>query len=213
MPHASIIRRAALALLSCSVAVPAGLAAQHSNMKASELRADMRKLWEDHITWTRLYIVDATGNLPEKDATLQRLLKNQTDLGNAIKPFYGDAAGEKLTGLLKTHITIAGEIVDAAMKGDEAKKADAAKRWTANADELAVFLSGANPTNWPVEDLKHMLHSHLDLTTQEVTAHLQKKWEDDIEAYDKVHVQILQMADALAMGIAKQFPQKVVAEQ
>jgi hypothetical protein len=195
--------------VSCSVAVPAGLAAQHSNLKASELRADMRKLWEDHITWTRLYIVDATGNLPEKDATLQRLLKNQTDLGNAIKPFYGDAAGEKLTGLLKTHITVAGEIIDAAMKGDEAKKDDAAKRWTANADELAVFLSGANPTNWPVEDLKHMLHSHLDLTTQEVTAHLQKKWEDDIEAYDKIHVQILQMADALAMGIAKQFPQKV----
>ena len=206
MPGATLTRPR---IVSCSVAVPAGLAAQHSNLKASELRADMRKLWEDHITWTRLYIVDATGNLPEKDATLQRLLKNQTDLGNAIKPFYGDAAGEKLTGLLKTHITVAGEIIDAAMKGDEAKKDDAAKRWTANADELAVFLSGANPTNWPVEDLKHMLHSHLDLTTQEVTAHLQKKWEDDIEAYDKIHVQILQMADALAMGIAKQFPQKV----
>src|SRR5678815_2469589 len=74
---------------------------------AQGLRNDMRKLWEDHITWTRLYIVSAAANLPNKDATAQRLLQNQTDIGNAIKPFYGDAAGVKLTGLLKDHILIA----------------------------------------------------------------------------------------------------------
>src|SRR5262245_7107414 len=119
MPHPlTTARRAALAVLLCSIAPSAGLTAQ--GMKASELRADMLKPCEDHITWTLPYIVDATRNLPEKDATLQRLLKNQTDIGNAIKPFYGDAAGEKLTGLLKTHITIAGEIVAAAMAGDNA---------------------------------------------------------------------------------------------
>ena len=82
--------------------------------------ADMRKLWEDHITWTRLYIVDAIGGLPEKAATTQRLLQNQVDLGNAIKPFYGDAAGAKLTSLLRDHILIAAELIDAAKAGDSA---------------------------------------------------------------------------------------------
>ena len=179
-------------------------------MKAGggELRAELRRLWEDHALWTRLYIVTAAANHPAKDATAARLLKNQEDLGNAIKPFYGDAAGSKLTELLKTHIMIATEIVDAAMKAEAAKKDDAVKRWGANADEIATFLSGANP-HWPLADLKAMLHEHLTLTTEEAVAELGKQWDASIAAYDKVKAQMLKMADALASGIARQHPQKV----
>src|SRR5215467_3241262 len=169
-------------------------AAEGSAAAKSDLRSAMRKLWEDHVTWTRLYIVEATANLPEKDATAQRLLRNQNDIGDAIKPFYGDAAGNKLTELLKSHITIAVEIIDAAMKSDDAKKADAVKRWSANADDIATLLSGANPKNWPLADMKKMLHDHLDLTTAELVAHLQKDWPGDVAAYDKVHDEILKMA-------------------
>lgn len=176
--------------------------------KGSSLRADMRKLWEDHIAWTRLYIVTAAAKLPEKDVTAQRLLRNQEDIGNAIKPFYGDAAGTKLTGLLKSHITIATEVIDAAMKADEPKKTDAMKRWGANADEIATFLSGANPAHWPLAEMKAMLHSHLDLTTQEVVAQLTKDWAGSVAAYDMIHDQMLKMADALSTGILKQFPGK-----
>ena len=177
---------------------------------AADLRSAMRKLWEDHITWTRLYIVSAAANLPEKNATAARLLRNQDDIGNAIKPFYGDAAGTQLTALLKGHIMIATEIEDAAMKGEQARVTSASARWTANADSIAVFLNKANPSNWPLPTLKSMLHSHLDLTTQEVVAHLHKDWPADIAAYDRVHDEILTMADALSSGIAKQFPDKVM---
>jgi hypothetical protein len=174
-----------------------------------ELRQGMRELWEDHITWTRLYIVSATADLPEKDATAKRLLQNQTDIGNAIKPFYGNAAGDKLTALLEDHISIAVEIIDAARKGDAAKKDDAVKRWSANADDIATFLSGANPKNWPPAEMKKMMHDHLDATTAELVAHLQKDWDAGVAAYDKVHDQILKMADMLSNGIIKQFPGKV----
>lgn len=108
----------------------------------------MRKLWEDHITWTRVFIISAAGDLPDKATATDRLLQNQVDIGNAIKPYYGDAAGNKLTTLLKEHITTAGEIVAAAKAGDKAKQDDATKRWYANADQIADFLSGANPKNW-----------------------------------------------------------------
>jgi hypothetical protein len=103
----------------------------------------MRKLWEDHITWTRVFVLSALADLPDKQATTDRLLANQVDIGNAIKPYYGDAAGEKLTSLLKTHITTAAELVSAAKAKDNAKVDDAKKRWYANADEIAVFLSTA----------------------------------------------------------------------
>ncbi len=174
----------------------------------SDFRSDMRKLWEDHITWTRLYIVSAVGNLPDKDATAKRLLQNQTDIGNAIKPFYGAAAGDKLGALLKDHIMIATEVIDAAQKGDKAKQDDAAKRWGANADDIATLLSGANPKQWPLGEMKKMMKEHLDLTTAEVVAQLTKDWTGSVAAYDKVHTQILHMADMLSSGIEKQFPDK-----
>jgi hypothetical protein len=168
----------------------------------------MRKLWEDHITWTRLYIVNALADLPSKDQTAQRLLQNQIDIGNAVKPFYGDAAGEKLSALLKDHILTAAALIDAAKAGDTAKKEEASKRWYVNADEIASFLSGANPKNWPLPEMKSMMHKHLDLTTAEVVAGLKKDWTADISAYDEVHGQILKMADMLSGGIVKQFPNK-----
>lgn len=178
--------------------------------KEDSLRRDMRRLWEDHVTWTRLYIVSATADLPDKDATAKRLLQNQVDLGDAIKPFYGTAAGDKLTALLKDHILIAVDIIDAAKKGDGAKKDEAVKRWNANADDIAIFLSGANSKNWPQADMKKMMHDHLDATTDELVAHLKKDWTADVAAYDKVHDQVLKMADMLSDGIARQFPDKLM---
>jgi hypothetical protein len=175
-------------------------------LPATDFRNAMRKLWEDHITWTRLYIVSAVADLPDKDATTKRLLQNQTDIGNAIKPFYGDAAGDKLTALLKDHILIAAELIDAARAGDTAKKEDATKRWSANADDIASFLSGANPKNWPLAEMKSMMHEHLEVTTAEVVARLKKDWTADVSAYEKVHEQILKMADMLSSGIIEQFP-------
>jgi hypothetical protein len=181
---------------------------QAAPLAKSDLREAMDKLWEDHVSWTRLYIFSATASLPDKDATAQRLLQNQLDIGNAIKPIYGDAVGEKLAELLKDHIMIATEIIDAGKAGDSVKKDEPSNRWNANADDIAAFLSEANPKNWPIAEMKKMMRDHLDLTTAEVVVRLQGDWAADIAAYEKVHTQILKMADMLSTGIIKQFPNK-----
>lgn len=173
-----------------------------------ELRLGMRKLWEDHITWTRLYIVEAIGNLPSKDSTAARLLKNQEDIGNAIKPYYGDEAGNKLTALLKTHIAGAVDVLSAAKAGDKKRLADANKAWYDNANDIAVFLASANPTNWPSDAMKEGMKMHLDLTLSEAVAQLQGDYAASDSDYDKVHNHILGLADTLTDGIIKQFPQK-----
>ncbi|HET6646701.1 MAG TPA: hypothetical protein VFH01_05195 [Pyrinomonadaceae bacterium] len=168
----------------------------------------MRKLWEDHITWTRVFIISAAADLPDKAAATERLLQNQVDVGNAIKPYYGDAAGNQLTTLLKEHITTAAEVVSAAKAGDKAKQDDATKRWFTNADQIADFLSKANPKSWPQAEMRKMMRDHLSLTTEEVVARLQGNWATDIAAYDKVHEQILHMADMLSAGIISQHAAK-----
>ena len=208
----SLILVIAALLASTAGALAQSQRSQHSPlMDRDTFNADMRKLWEDHITWTRLYIVSALGGLPDKDATAQRLLQNQADLGNAIKPFYGDAAGTQLTGLLRDHILIAAELIDAAKVGDSAKQDAATKRWFANADDIATFLNGANPKSWPLADGKKMMRDHLTLTTREVVAHLKKDWAASIASYDEIHTQILHMADMLSSGIEAQFPDKFKA--
>jgi len=192
---------------------PAQTDVRHTHSAATgqtaHLRRDMRKLWEDHVSWTRLYIISALADLPDKDATSKRLIQNQADIGDAVKPFYGDDAGNKLTALLKDHILVAVDLIDAAKANDKAKQNDATRRWQANADEIATFLSKANPQNWPEAEMKSMMREHLDLTTQEVVARLKKNWSEDVSTYEKVHNQALHMADMFSDGIAKQFPDKV----
>jgi hypothetical protein len=168
----------------------------------------MRKLWEDHITWTRLFIVSAAADLPDTGVTAERLLQNQTDIGNAIKPFYGDAAGTQLTALLRDHIIIAGDILAAAKSGDAPTTEANSARWYANGEEIAAFLSAANPDAWPAPEMNAMMTEHLDLTLEEAVARLQGNYAADIAAYEKIHASILEMADMLSAGIITQFPRE-----
>lgn len=173
-------------------------------------RQDMRKLWEDHITWTRLYIVSAAADLPDLDATAGRLLQNQTDIGNAVGSFYGSDAGAALTDLLDEHILIAVDLLSAAKAGDDAAVKENSDRWYANADQIADFLAAANPA-WSADALRTMMHMHLDQTLAEATARLTRDWEADIAAYDAVHLHILDLADTLSAGIIEQFPDRFTA--
>ena len=166
----------------------------------------MRKLWEDHITWTRMFIVEFAAGSAATQPTLDRLLQNQVDIGDAIQPFYGQAAGDRLTELLTDHILVAGDILSAAKAGDQDAVDEAVARWYANADDIAMFLAAANPSNWPFDEMRAMLRDHLDLTLAEAVARLQGRFEADIAAYEDVHVQALEMADMLSAGIIDQFP-------
>jgi hypothetical protein len=181
------------------------MAMPHVSPKAATFQAAMSKLWEDHIVWTRMVIVDFAAGLPDLKTAEARLLRNQTDIGNAIKPFYGAAAGNKLTSLLRTHILEAVPVLAAAKAGDKAKLTQALAAWYANARQIAAFLSKANPRNWPLKMMNTMMRQHLALTTKEATARLQGNWSADVAAYDQVHAEILQMADMLSSGIIRQF--------
>jgi len=176
--------------------------------KQVALRTEMRRLWEDHITWTRLAIISLTTGSPDTDATVARLLRNQTDIGNAVKPYYGRAAGNELTRQLRTHILIAADLLAAAKASNSAKLADAQARWAKNGDEIAAVLNSVNPRHWKLARMKAELSMHLKLTTEEAVARLQADWNADVVAYDKIHRHALHMSDLLSNGIIKQFPKR-----
>jgi hypothetical protein len=190
---------------------PAGVhpsSAETITRRELSLRRDMRQLWEDHIVWTRLAIISLTTGSPDTEATVARLLKNQTHIGNAVKPFYGKAAGNELTRQLRQHILIAADVVAAAKAGNQAKLADAQARWARNGDNIAKVLASVNARYWKLATMKAELRTHLRLTTDEAVARLTGDWKADVAAYDKIHRHALHMSDLLSAGIVKQFPKR-----
>jgi hypothetical protein len=198
------------ALQVASVAGAAQAAHGHESTAlspAATLRHDMRALWSDHVIWTRDYIVAAVADQPDQQAAASRLMKNQEDIGAAVAVYYGQPAGARLTELLKAHISIAVDLIKAAKAGDSAAQQQADRMWHHNAEDIADFLSKANP-NWPRATLVSMMNTHLSTTTDEVVARLTKNWPQDVRAFDAVYHHILEMSDALSDGIVKQFPHK-----
>jgi hypothetical protein len=183
-------------------------AAPKLSAKAVAFRSAMDKLWEDHITWTRIVIVDFAAGLPDLETAEARLLRNQADLGNAVKPYYGRAAGARLTSLLRTHILRAVPVLQAAKAGDKAKLTQALSAWYANARQIGAFLTKANPRDWPLGMTRAMMKRHLALTTNEAVARLHGNWRADVAAYDQVHAEILEMSHMLSSGIIRQFPNR-----
>lgn len=175
--------------------------------KMVQLKTDMQKVWIDHTIWTRSFIVSAVSNRPDVKDVLDRLLRNQQDIGNVIKPYYGEAAGNKLADLLREHILIAGKIVAAAKAGNQADVKKLEADWHRNADDIAKFLSAANP-NWQFKMLQDILYTHLQLITEIVLDCLKGDWKADIAATDKNEIHMIHLADILTEGIVKQFPEK-----
>lgn len=209
-----LVKLVAVALATVAVLVAAGAAAaqpaatHRTTVSAQAFRGSMDRLWEEHVAWTRMAIVAFAAGAPNLTATEARLLRNQADIGNAIKPYYGAAAGAKLTGLLRTHILQAVTVLKAAKAGHKPQLNAALKAWYANGHEIAAFLSKANAKSWPLHATTMMMDDHLKLTTQEAVDELGGHWAASVADYDKVESEILMMSKTLADGIVEQFPSR-----
>ena len=172
-----------------------------------ELKAQMVELWEQHVAWNRNVMLCIVDELPGTEQAVERLRQNKIEIGNAIKPYYGIAAGDELTELLYTHVTISAEVITFAKAQKNTELQEANERWYANADSIAGFLASANPY-WALEDIKLIIKDQLILTTNQAVYRIQKDYSADVIAYDKAHADVLKMANIFADGIAKQFPEK-----
>ncbi|GGA23702.1 hypothetical protein GCM10011384_11650 [Psychrobacillus lasiicapitis] len=164
-----------------------------------------RLLWLEHVNWTRMTITSIVFNLPDLSSVQARLLQNATDLGNCIRPFYGDRLADRYAELIKEHLVLAAELVTAAVKGDSKKAEEKEKEWYRNADDIAIFLSSINPY-LTKEEVQKMFYMHLALTKKEAVFMIQKKYEEDIKVFDQIEAEALEMSDMISHAIIRQFP-------
>ncbi len=178
------------------------------DMDVVELRLAVRGLFEDRVVWTRAYLIESIEGLPGRESAAARLLKNGDDFGAAIAPFYGDAAGSQLSGLMNAAVGHAADAVDAAMVGDMTGFEAARDEWYGAADDVAAFLASANPA-WVEADVASLLRSCIDDAVAEAVGRMNGDYEAELEAFEGHKATSLTVADALASGIAQQFPSKV----
>lgn len=179
-----------------------------ANPKVQQLNSAMKDLWNAHMYWT-LITVDAFYNDPKGlGAKLDRLLQNQKDIGNAIVPYYGKEAGDKLAQLLTEHIQLAVLVLKAAKDGDNNALDKAVKDWYANAKEIGSFLASANPKNWTAKETQGALEMHITHTIAYSVSILKGNYTQSFGGFEEALHHMVHLADILTEGIVKQFPEK-----
>lgn len=163
-----------------------------------------RLLWMEHVNWTRMTIISIVFQLPDLSFVQQRLLQNATDLGNCLRPFYGDQIADHYAKLIQQHLVIAAELVTAAVKSDTNTVDIKEKEWYKNADDIVLFLSKINPY-LSKEALQKMFYKHLELTKKEAVTMIQKNYKADVEVFDEIEAEALAMSDMIASAIVMQF--------
>lgn len=169
-----------------------------------ELGNTMRKLWTQHVYWTRFFIISTVQEIPDLKYVTSRLLKNPEDFAKVLKIFYGEKTANEFKQLLTEHLKIGGDLVNAAKNAEVLQCDELRKKWYANADDIAEFLAEINPY-WCQEKWKDMLYSHLNMTEKEVGFRLKKEYSNDIDIFEVIEKEALDMGDHMAFGIIRQF--------
>lgn len=175
-----------------------------SCLKRISITNTFRRLWFEHVVWTRSFLISTAANLGDLKFVTNRLLRNPVDFYDALKKYYGDDKAKKFQDLLTEHLTIAAKIVNAAKAGDTETVNTERKKWYENANEIANFLTDINPY-WSLRDWQLMLFDHLQLLEKEVANRLNGNYERDVVLFDTIENQALTMGDSMADGIFRQF--------
>lgn len=164
------------------------------------LMNQIQQLWEQHVYWTRFFIISTAADLDDLQPVTNRLLQNPKDFARLLTPIYGMKIAGQFQELFTQHLLIAADLVNAAKNAEADKANDARKKWYENADEIAGFLSSINSC-WHEAKWKDMLYSHLKMTEKEATLRLQGNYAADIQVFDSIENEALKMANYMFCGL------------
>ncbi|MEW6186325.1 MAG: hypothetical protein AB1585_11370 [Thermodesulfobacteriota bacterium] len=178
-----------------------------ATLSAAEFKSNMKRLWLENVSYSRNFIISSLADLPDLPKLKERLDKNQADIAGEFKTFFGDIVAENVAAILKKHSAITEEIIKVVNKGTQEQFLEINAKWEANAEELAEFLNIKIP-KIAKQTFSNLFYKQLTATSGQIVARVKKDWDSDYAYFDKGLVNIQVVADTLADGLVKQFPNK-----
>lgn len=165
-----------------------------------DIQSTMRKLFEDHANYTAFVIKSIVDHGKDTSDLLPRLLDNQKEIGNQLKPYIGQTKGNRLTKVLTDHIKLAGDVIQAATNNSSQLESAKAKLFK-NSNDVAMTLTSINPEMLPYEETQEMFKVHNEFVIRMTVARLQKKYKEEIKLYDAYINEILMMSDMITSAL------------
>jgi hypothetical protein len=181
---------------------------QPRTAKASQTASALRDLWLGHVFWVR-NVVLATFNKNASAATAaeQQVVANAQAIAAAFAPYYGAPAKDALFKLLAGHYAAIKAYLVATAAGDAPGQSTATQSLTANAEEIAAFLSKANP-NLPKDAVSGLLLAHGGHHIQQILDVKDAKYEAEAKTWEEMKSHMYVIADALTDALVKQFARR-----
>lgn len=191
-----------------SAATPAATA---DPVRVLETKMEMRDLWVEHIFWIRNYVLATkTGDEAERKVAEAEIVANAKALAATVKPFYGQAAVDGLFKLLAGHWAAVRDYETATVGHSQAGKDKALNAITANAHEIAKFLSGANPY-LPEDAVFGLLAAHGAHHVAQINEIAANDFRAEARTWQMMRKHMFVIADSITDALAKQFPDKFKA--
>lgn len=198
----------AAALAHAAASMDAATMAASAAPAPSKLAQALRGLWLGHVEAVRSYVAAAHDHDAAKSkAAADHVVANAKQIADAIGGFYGKAAGEKMLTLLAGHWSAVKAYADATFAHDDKARNEAMSGISANAKEIADFLSGANPY-LPQATLLSLLTTHGAHHMSQIQQIESGDRAGEAKTWEAMKAHMNTIADALAGGIARQFPDK-----
>jgi hypothetical protein len=178
------------------------------DQKTFQTAVVLRDLWLGHIFWVRNVSAAAIDkNDPATKAAEKQAVTNAQAIAASIEPFYGAPAKDKFFKLLAGHYGAVKAYLVATVAGDVSAQAKATQSLSSNADEMATFLSQANPY-LPKDAVQGLLLAHGGHHIQQIQQLRDRNYDAEAQTWDEMKKHVYQIADATADALAKQFSEK-----
>lgn len=176
-------------------------------LRQAKLFGDWRRVWSQHVWWTREVIQSIIAGLPGTQNSVNKLLQNPYEMGAIWAEYWSDASVKRMEALFTTHLKMGGDIVTAAKAGNTQQVTELTRQWYQNADDIARALSQINP-HYDMAEVQRMMYEHLRLTGLEANYILGGQFDNGIATFDQIQAEAEDMADYFAKGLVAQFPDK-----
>ena len=178
------------------------------NAPAADLRVALNNALREHVNIAGVALRNVFTDSPDAGAAVAALDVNSVEVAGLVGSVYGADAEASFLDLWRQHITFFANYTTAAKAGDQDGMDEALTDLAGYGEAASNFFESANPENLPKSAVKPLLVEHRDVVIDTINLIGAGDFDAAYVTLGEAADQVNKIADALAGGIAAQFPEQ-----